>query len=88
MLRGDRLVAGDWVSPVVTTVLLVDDQELVRSGLRLILELAGITVVGEAADGAEAFALAGETPMASSVMARLIKRFIEPSPQTTPTHPG
>ena len=33
-------------------VLLADDQELVRSGFRLILELAdGIEVVGEAADG-------------------------------------
>ena len=35
------------------TVVLVDDQQLVRDGLRLILELAGIDVVGEAADGAE-----------------------------------
>jgi len=35
----------------VTTVVLVDDQQLVRDGLRLILELAGIDVVGEAADG-------------------------------------
>jgi DNA-binding NarL/FixJ family response regulator len=31
--------------------LLADDQELVRTGFRLILELAGIDVVGEAADG-------------------------------------
>ena len=37
----------------MTTVVLVDDQQLVRDGLRLILELAGIDVVGEAADGAE-----------------------------------
>jgi DNA-binding NarL/FixJ family response regulator len=37
----------------VTTVVVVDDQQLVRDGLRLILELAGIEVVGEAADGAE-----------------------------------
>ncbi|MFG2075375.1 response regulator [Nonomuraea maritima] len=36
-------------------VLVVDDEELVRSGLRLILEAAGdIVVVGEARDGAEA----------------------------------
>jgi DNA-binding NarL/FixJ family response regulator len=42
-------------------VLLADDQELVRSGFRLILELAdGIEVVGEAADGREAVALAKE----------------------------
>jgi DNA-binding NarL/FixJ family response regulator len=42
-------------------VLLADDQELVRSGFRLILELAdGIEVVGEAADGREALRLAKE----------------------------
>ena len=38
----------------MTTVVLADDQELVRSGFRLILELAGLEVVGEAADGREA----------------------------------
>jgi DNA-binding NarL/FixJ family response regulator len=42
-------------------VLLVDDQELVRSGFKLILDLAdGIEVVGEAADGRQAVALAKE----------------------------
>ena len=42
-------------------VLLADDQELVRSGFRLILDLAdGIEVVGEAADGREAVRLAKE----------------------------
>jgi DNA-binding NarL/FixJ family response regulator len=35
-------------------VLLVDDQELVRAGFRLILTSRGIEVSGEAADGAEA----------------------------------
>lgn len=35
----------------MTTVVLVDDQQLVRDGLRLILELAGIDVVGEAGNG-------------------------------------
>lgn len=40
-------------------VLVVDDEELVRSGLRLILEAAGdIAVVGEARDGAEAVSAA------------------------------
>jgi DNA-binding NarL/FixJ family response regulator len=42
----------------VTTVLLADDQDLVRSGLRLMLELADIEVVGEAPDGATAVELA------------------------------
>nr|WP_294692622.1 response regulator transcription factor [uncultured Friedmanniella sp.] len=40
----------------MTTVLIVDDQAMVRDGLRLILELAGITVVGEACDGEQAVA--------------------------------
>ena len=42
----------------MTRVLLADDQEMVRSGLRMILELADVEVVGEAADGAEAADLA------------------------------
>jgi DNA-binding NarL/FixJ family response regulator len=41
----------------VTRVLLADDQELVRAGFRLILELADFEVVGEAGDGAEAVEL-------------------------------
>jgi DNA-binding NarL/FixJ family response regulator len=41
-------------------VLLVDDQELVRYGLRLVLESApGFVVVGEAANGAQAIHAAG-----------------------------
>jgi DNA-binding NarL/FixJ family response regulator len=39
-------------------VLVVDDQELVRAGFCVILEAAGFDVVGEAADGAAAVALA------------------------------
>ena len=42
-------------------ILLADDQELVRVGFRLILERAGFLVVGEAADGAEAVAMARQT---------------------------
>jgi DNA-binding NarL/FixJ family response regulator len=43
----------------VIRTLIVDDQELVRDGIRAVLEAAsGITVVGEAADGAEAVRLA------------------------------
>jgi DNA-binding NarL/FixJ family response regulator len=45
----------------VTAVLLADDQELVRSGFRLILELAGFEVSGEASDGREALELARTT---------------------------
>lgn len=42
-------------------VLLADDQELVRAGFRIILNSEpGITVVGEAANGAEAITLAAE----------------------------
>ena len=45
--------------PVTIKVLLADDQAMIRSGLRLILEdQDDITVVGEAADGAEAVDLA------------------------------
>jgi DNA-binding NarL/FixJ family response regulator len=45
----------------VTRVLLVDDQELVRAGFRLILERAGVEVVGEAGDGLEALQVAEAT---------------------------
>jgi DNA-binding NarL/FixJ family response regulator len=42
-------------------VLVADDQQLVRTGLRMILDAQpGIEVVGEAADGREAVALARE----------------------------
>jgi DNA-binding NarL/FixJ family response regulator len=44
----------------VIRVLLADDQELVRAGFRLILELAGLEIVGEAGDGAEAVELTRE----------------------------
>jgi DNA-binding NarL/FixJ family response regulator len=44
----------------VTRVLLVDDQAMVRQGMRLILELAGIDVVAEAEDGEAGVAAAVE----------------------------
>jgi DNA-binding NarL/FixJ family response regulator len=40
--------------PRAQRVVVVDDQELVRSGFRLILERAGVEVIGEAGDGLEA----------------------------------
>lgn len=43
-------------------ILLADDQPLIRAGFRMILEDEdGMTVVGEAADGAEGVALAERT---------------------------
>jgi DNA-binding NarL/FixJ family response regulator len=45
----------------VIRVLLADDQQLVRTGFRVLLEASGrVEVVGEAADGAQAVALAAE----------------------------
>jgi DNA-binding NarL/FixJ family response regulator len=43
-------------SPQAPRVVIADDQRLVRSGFRLILNSAGIPVVAEAADGKEAIA--------------------------------
>lgn len=46
----------------MTTVVLADDQELVRTGFRLILDLEpGIEVVGEASNGEEAVRLVART---------------------------
>lgn len=42
--------------PSAPTLLLVDDQALVRTGFRMILSDGGLTVVGEASDGNEALA--------------------------------
>lgn len=44
----------------MTRVLLVDDQDLIRGGFRLILERGGFDVVGEAGTGVEAVSLAAE----------------------------
>ena len=48
--RGDRVTAP-------LRVVIADDQEMVRSGFRLILEANGIEVVGEATNGVEAVRL-------------------------------
>ncbi len=44
----------------MTTVLIADDQALVRSGLRLVLEARGVEVLGEASDGRQAVQLVGQ----------------------------
>lgn len=41
----------------MTSVVIADDQAMIRDGLRLILELGGLTVLGEARDGDEALAM-------------------------------
>lgn len=46
------MTAADTAAPL--RVLLVDDHAVVRTGFRMILEAAGIEVVGEAANGADA----------------------------------
>ncbi|MCP2324198.1 DNA-binding NarL/FixJ family response regulator [Hamadaea flava] len=51
---GDPAYAAEPTPP--PSVLIVDDQELIRTGFRLILTARGIDVVGEAADGADAVA--------------------------------
>jgi DNA-binding NarL/FixJ family response regulator len=43
---------------VTLRVVIADDQEMVRSGFRMILEAQGVSVVGEAADGRAAVELA------------------------------
>ena len=45
----------------MTSVVVVDDQKLVRAGFILILQRAGMNILGEAADGVAAVALALET---------------------------
>lgn len=42
----------------MNSVVLVDDQEMVRTGFRMILEARGVEVLGEAADGASGVQLA------------------------------
>jgi DNA-binding NarL/FixJ family response regulator len=45
----------------VTSVVIADDQDLVRSGLRMVLEARGIAVLGEAPDGRRAIELVERT---------------------------
>jgi DNA-binding NarL/FixJ family response regulator len=49
------------MSGIMVRVLLVDDQQLIRAGLRMLCEsVPDLTVVGEASDGATAVRLAGQ----------------------------
>ena len=60
-LPGDRPAAGTGAGAGVIRVLLADDQALVRAGFRALLDAQDdLSVVGEAADGAEAVRLAAE----------------------------
>jgi len=45
---------------MATTVLLADDHQIVRQGVRLLLEREGFDVVGEASDGHEAVSMAAK----------------------------
>jgi len=45
---------------MATTVLLADDHQIVRQGVRLLLEREGFDVVGEASDGHEAVTMAAK----------------------------
>src|SRR5207245_488057 len=51
----------DIPSADVVRVLLVDDHDLFRRGLRSLLEEHGVDIVGEAASGTEALAISRET---------------------------
>jgi DNA-binding NarL/FixJ family response regulator len=53
---GMSSAAGDAAPDAPPRVVIADDQTLVRSGFRMILNSAGIPVAAEAADGAEAVA--------------------------------
>jgi DNA-binding NarL/FixJ family response regulator len=49
-------LSGETMSPVLPTVLIVDDHASFRASARALLEAEGFRVVGEAADGHEALA--------------------------------
>ena len=74
----------------MTRVVVVDDQELVRSGFALILERAGLEVVGVAADGLEALAVVAETLPDVVLMDVRMPRLdgIEATRRLVADHPG
>jgi DNA-binding NarL/FixJ family response regulator len=57
---GETAVANTDASAEGVRVLLVDDHDLFRTGLRTLLEEQGVNVAGEASDGDEAIALVKE----------------------------
>jgi two-component system, NarL family, response regulator NreC len=54
-------IAGSQPEPKAIRILLADDHEIVRQGLKALLEQKGYQVVGEAANGHEALRLAAKT---------------------------
>ncbi len=61
-MSGDETASREAdADPNAPTVLLADDQALVRAGFRMILNRAGLRVVGEAADGNEAISAVRRT---------------------------
>ena len=54
-------------------ILLADDHILVRQGVRVLLEQAGMVVIGEAADGPEALRLASTHQPALLLDSRVVE---------------
>ncbi|HET6167631.1 MAG TPA: response regulator transcription factor [Marmoricola sp.] len=77
-------------TPESHRVLVVDDQELVRAGFRMVLERGGLEVVGEAADGVDAVAMADAlTPDVVLMDVRMPRMDgIEATRQIVSRHPG
>ncbi|WP_449278831.1 response regulator [Leucobacter sp. GX24907] len=59
-MTGSREAAAAQTGEELLRVVIVDDQALVRQGIRALLTIAGIEVVGEADDGARALELIDE----------------------------
>lgn len=59
---------GDELPDLAASVLLVDDHQVVRDGLRLLLEAEGYRVVAEASDGREAVRLASSLTPGVAIM--------------------
>jgi len=72
-------------------VLLVDDHALVRAGIRSLLrDIEGVEVVGEAADGAEALAIAGRERLDAVLLDIAMKGMsgLEAAARFRELHPG